>query len=108
MNMQNEILRLLGCGLSVNTLCSKLNISYSSLCKAAAESMTLYNELKKWYPAYDFTVKPEPKEDPIPEVEEIKENPVITVEVQEIQVEPVDPVEPIIEKPKKTRKKKAK
>ena len=53
-----QVMQLLGTGLSVQTLSDRVNLSYDQLCDLAAEYPDLGIELKRWYPKYDFTVKP--------------------------------------------------
>lgn len=52
-----NILQDLGCGLSVQTLITKHNISYDELCNLASQNTQLKQQLNKWYPLYDFEVK---------------------------------------------------
>lgn len=57
-----KVLQLLGTGLSVQSLVDKLGITYEHLCELAGEYPMLSNELYRWYPKWDFTVKQ--KEEP--------------------------------------------
>ena len=52
-----NILQDLGCGLSVNTLIHKHNITFDELCNLASQNTQLKQQLNKWYPLYDFEVK---------------------------------------------------
>lgn len=52
--IKSEILKNLGCGLSVESLCAKVGITYSDLCKLAQEDVGVFNALKKWYKRYDL------------------------------------------------------
>lgn len=52
-----EVMGLIGCGLSVQTICDRAGISFDDLCEVCAHHTDLEIELKKWFPKYDFTVK---------------------------------------------------
>lgn len=52
-----EIMNLIGCGYSVQTICDKSGVSFDELCEICAEHPDLEIELKRWFPKYDFTVK---------------------------------------------------
>lgn len=56
-NKYYEVMALIGCGYSVQTIIEKAGISYDELCEVCAEHTDLEIELKKWFPKYDFTVK---------------------------------------------------
>lgn len=56
-----EIMNLIGCGYSVQTICDKSGVSFDGLCEICAEHPDLEIELKRWFPKYDFTVKETPK-----------------------------------------------
>ena len=58
MHLRVKVLDNLGCGLSVASLCTKLDISYEELCSLAQEDTEVYNQLKRWYPKYDFLAEP--------------------------------------------------
>lgn len=51
-----NILQDLGCGLSVQTLITKHNITYDELCNLASQNEQLKQQLYKWYPKYNFEV----------------------------------------------------
>lgn len=53
---KNAILLNLGKGLSVESLCRKLNITYEDLCKEAQADAGLMSQLKRWYKRYDFII----------------------------------------------------
>lgn len=100
-----EVLQLLGTGLSVSTLLIRTGLSYEDLCEMASDYLDLGTELKRWYPRYDFTVKP--KEEPMVEV---KPEQNLTYEYAICEAKTEAKQEPSVEeevKPvKKTRKKK--
>jgi hypothetical protein len=54
-----EVSALLGCGLSVQTICERTGISFDDLCHLAEEYNELKIQLERWYPRYDFNVLPE-------------------------------------------------
>lgn len=56
-----EIMALIGCGYSVQSICEKAGITFDELCEVCAEHTDLEIELKKWFPKYDFTVKAKDK-----------------------------------------------
>lgn len=58
-----EIMKLLGCGNSVATVCNKAGISFEELCEEAEKYNELKIELERWYPRFDFTVKPKEKKE---------------------------------------------
>jgi len=65
MLLRIKVLDNLGCGLSVASLCTKLNISYEELCSLAQEDTEVYNQLKRWYPKYDFLAEPKKEDKPL-------------------------------------------
>lgn len=65
MHLRVKVLDNLGCGLSVASLCTKLDISYEELCSLAQEDTGVYNQLKRWYPKYDFLAEPKKEDKPL-------------------------------------------
>ena len=65
MHLRVKVLDNLGCGLSVASLCTKLDISYEELCSLAQEDTEVYNQLKRWYPKYDFLAEPKKEDKPL-------------------------------------------
>ena len=65
MHLRVKVLDNLGCGLSVASLCTKLEISYEELCSLAQEDTEVYNQLKRWYPKYDFLAEPKKEDKPL-------------------------------------------
>lgn len=59
------IMKMLGTGLSVQTLVERVGITYDQLCELAQEYPDLHKELKRWYKRYDFTVKPKKQDKPL-------------------------------------------
>ena len=57
-SLKNKVLENLGKGLSVNTLCDRLNITYNDLCIVAKNEPEVDINLRKWYKKHDFTPKP--------------------------------------------------
>ena len=62
-NKYYEVMSLLGCGYSVQTICDKASLTYDELCNLAEEYNELKIELIKWFPRYDFMVKPKEKKE---------------------------------------------
>lgn len=81
-----NILQDLGCGLSVNTLITKHNITFDELCNLASQNTQLKQQLIKWYPLYDFEVKTV-KQTETNEPFENKQEKIETIEVKEIEGE---------------------
>lgn len=73
MHLRVKVLDNLGCGLSVASLCAKLNISYEELCSLAQEDTEVYNQLKRWYPKYDFLAEPKKEDKPLKRQRKTKE-----------------------------------
>lgn len=96
-SLKVSILNELGRGYSVNTICTRLGITYNELCKEA-EDLEVYNSLKRWFPLYDFKAKEEVKQEP-------KEEPVIVEEVVEKVEEPIEEPKPLETKEKTVKKK---
>ena len=65
MHLRVKVLDNLGCGLSVASLCTKLDISYEELCSLAQEDAEVYNQLKRWYPKYDFLAEHKKEDKPL-------------------------------------------
>lgn len=99
-SLKVSILNELGRGYSVNTICTRLGITYNELCKEA-EDLEVYNSLKRWFPLYDFKAKEEVKE----VKQEPKEEPVIVEEVVEQAEELVEEPKPLETKEKPVKKK---
>ena len=68
-----EIMNLIGCGYSVQSICDKSGVSFDELCEICAEHPDLEIELKRWFPKYDFTVK-HVKQTESDTVEEVKDD----------------------------------
>jgi len=65
MLLKIKVLDSLGKGLSVRTICERLDITYEDLCKLAQEDNQVYTELKRWYPKYDFLAEPKREDKPL-------------------------------------------
>ena len=87
MHLRVKVLDNLGCGLSVASLCTKLEISYEELCSLAQEDTEVYNQLKRWYPKYDFLAEPKKEDKPLKSKKKStkKEEPVVETSRNEVE-----------------------
>lgn len=65
MILKIKVLDSLGKGLSVRTICERLDITYEDLCKLAQEDNQVYTELKRWFPLYNFLAEPKNEDKPL-------------------------------------------